>query len=199
MNVYRLGLFVIVCFIWFSCAENNQSSEGDSELKDSLTLGNKKGEEDVSVSPTLSEDRREFIETYYEEIQIDTTIYVGGDSLEVFLKYYSLNDSAVIIPAKYIWEDELEVFVTHNFVSQIQVKNNDQIIYSKTISKEDFNDLTTETLRKYGILMYPSFRGYDSNEKEFIFHYSISIPATDVGTSATLHVGLDGNERVTEY
>jgi hypothetical protein len=137
---------------------------------------------------------------YKKSFKVDTVIHIGTDTLEVMFMHYSLNDSSVVIPKEYIWTDKhLDSFVVSNSESSIKIMKNGNLLYSEVFGKEKFDTLLTSTLRKYAVMMSPKFRGLNTSKNKLVFAYSISIPITDIGTSAILHVNLNGKSWVTEY
>ena len=133
-----------------------------------------------------------------EPILIDTVFKVGPDSLFVHFEHYCLKDSEFIVPAS-----SYEIagdFKTYNFASKLEVSSHTEVIHKEVIRKETFDDLLFERLRNYGVLMMPSIALVSENDKDLIrVHYSITIPGTDVGTSATLYLSRLGERRISQY
>jgi hypothetical protein len=153
----------------------------------------------IKIDSTFYKLFSQYISSYEDVIALDTTLNHSNDKIHVDFKYYCLYDSAMKIPEEYNWGYGSVNFITHNFVCDIRIKKNDETIIDDTVNKETFNTLLTEELNKYGVLLYPSFREFDDATGELIFHFSISIPVTDIGTSATYYVDLDGNTRTSKY
>jgi hypothetical protein len=153
-----------------------------------------------TIKNELSEERQEFVDSYSQFYSIDTVILINDDTLNLKFSHYSLNDNAIDIPEEYIWTDEkLSRFVVSNSQSKIEIEKNGKNIYSEVFGKEKFDPLFTDIIRKYAVMMDPKFRGINKKKLELVFAYNISIPVTDIGTSATLHIDLNGNERITQY
>jgi hypothetical protein len=198
----HIHFFIFITVLIACSGQNNDTT--DKKLKpaqaDNGKVKEKANKSTENPSQVYSEDRQEFMDTYDKIIKIDTTLFVNADTLKIHFKYYCLKDSAVTISKEYIWEDDhLDEFITHNFVSDIRIIKNGEEIYQETIDKETFKEIAPQELLDEAVLQYPSFRGFDEGENKLTFHYSISIPATDVGTSATLHIDLNGNKRITQY
>lgn len=189
-------LLVLGIFLVTSC--------NSDEKKHHSGLGNQSEElpvdEGAFVPPDAGDLRKELVNSYSNIKSIDTSFNVSGNSIKINLEYYCLFDSSLIIPKEYIWEESsMDKFVSHNFASNILILKDQDTLYHNTVAKETFNSLLTEELRNYGALRSPSFRRYDEETNNIVFHFSITIPVTDIGTSATLYIDLEGNETVKKY
>ena len=194
-------IIIIVC-ITISCInrKDNKGLRDNAEVPEAKEQKQERQEEDGDEEePDYKKLREKFISSYDKVVNIDTILFVDHDSYRIHLKYYCLFDSAVKIPNQFIWEGAKHEFVTHDFVSDIYIIENDDTIYSSTIKKETFDSILTEILKDYGVLLFPSFRGFNKDTRELVFHFSVSIPVTDIGTSATLYVDLKGDEKIKQY
>lgn len=171
----------------------NRSNEKDmSSTSDNLTI-------EENSSPDFSRMRNDYVRNYKNVIVYDTTFFDSSDSIMAKVKYYCSFDSSIVIPAKYIFDGELEKFVTHNFLSENLALFNKDTVFNSQVNKETFKSLLSDELIDYGVLLSPSPIRYDSIEKKIIFHYSVSIPITDIGTSATLMVDSLGTTEIVQY
>lgn len=131
---------------------------------------------------------------YHNNIIIDTLFQLKKEeSFRLRLEHSCLFDT-LIIPAKYNWSADKEEFHTHNFSSKLYlVKNNKDTILNTIIKKENFYPLD-ESLQKYGVLLYPNFKGfnYEANKFTIQLQYSISVPLTDVGKTVYANIDLKG-------
>ncbi|WP_188467898.1 DUF4738 domain-containing protein [Marivirga lumbricoides] len=204
---YPLLLFLSIT-ITTSCIEQTKKgeSENTSQMNKEEDSINKKEEdsENNGIDPEelffLEQQKKakeKIISMYDSIIAIDTILNVDNDKIQIKFKYYCLLDSGLRVPQKYY--DSKEPFLSHNFASDLEILKNTKRIYSKTIDKEMFKSILFEELNEYGALLFPSFKGLDTENKELVFHFSITIPATDVGKSATLYVGLEGEDRISQY
>jgi hypothetical protein len=200
-----MRIFVLIlCSLLFSHCETKKDGKAATydEVGDSVATEASEEqipEEEGDQEPNYKKLREAFVLSYNDVVKIDTTIAFGAEDINVQLKYYCLFDSAVKIPSKYVWEGGVDQFTTHNFVSDILITKNQDLLYEARIDKDVFANLLSSDLEPYGVLLYPSFRKFDPDKKEFVFHHSISIPITDVGTSATLYVSMDGDARIDKY
>ena len=182
-----LILFVVVLFAVLSCKQHQESTA-------STEVESTKAPQDTSFIAKQQIKSRQKLEALYNEpILIDTVFKVGPDSLFVHFEHYCLKDSEFIVPPS-----SYEIagdFKTYNFASKLEVSS-----HTEVIRKETFDDLLFERLRNYGVLMMPSIALVSENDKDLIrVHYSITIPGTDVGTSATLYLSRLGERRISQY
>ena len=89
-------------------------------------------------------------------------------------------------------EDTTKCFVTHNYCQDIKIAIDEDTIFNQTIKKVDFDKFLFPELKKYAVLMYPTFE-YQKKENKMRFGYSISIPITDVGVGLSLIIDNKGN------
>jgi hypothetical protein len=85
--------------------------------------------------------RTRFVESYDKPFIQDTSFINDSHKYHVWLNYRCLFDRAVAIPKKFIWGNSGERFVAHNFVADIVVLKNDQVVFGRTISKDRFRKL----------------------------------------------------------
>lgn len=196
-----LVLFFFTLFFSDCETKKNGKVASSNEAWDSVAIEASKEQmtEEANQEPDYKKQRGKFILSYNDAVEIDTTLAFGQEDINIRFKYYCLFDSAIKIPSKYIWEGGMDQFATHNFESDILITKNEGLLYEAKVDKETFANLLTKDLVSYGVLLYPSFRKFDPEKREFVFHYSISIPITDVGTSATLYISMDGETRVDKY
>ena len=207
-------IFLIFSFItlsaWMSCNSNSNKKNTDSSnaINDPTQIDNKQkainaqmaeGERPDSEQETPSpiEERIGLSKTYNVIKIIDTTLMAGPDTLHLHLKYYCIKDSDLIIPKKYVFgEKSPKDFITHNFASDIKITQKGQIIFNKTIRKNSFDTILTEQLKNYGMLMMPYLSSSNGNKNQIVLDYSISIPASEIGTSVSLIINKNGDSKI---
>ncbi len=184
-----LALLVFLSLLGKSCGR--VSSEGQFQA----------AEEELERSPDpkidFSRERKEYISGYDDEIIIRDTLLFQGDEYQVFLKNYCEFDSALIIPKEYIWEKtSFTSFTSHNFSAEIIIYKNSEEFLKRTLTKETFKELLPENIYNYGRLFAPNFRGFEEQDEQFKFGFSISIPVTDLGRGVEYQLKLNGNSSV---
>ncbi|MGZ3999430.1 MAG: DUF4738 domain-containing protein [Mucilaginibacter sp.] len=190
-------LIILTCFsLLVSCSTPHPAKKTASVTK-KADSPQKAIAIDTSVSydtgPTFELVKSELLSQYDKVEHIDTTLFVGNDSLHVHEKYYCLKDNAVVVPKKYLWGgDKTKDFVTHSFVSAIVIVKNKDTILNKVFRKSDFDPVINTEERKYAIIFSASFLGYRKRYDSIIFGYSISIPLTDVGVPAYIAINKKG-------
>lgn len=146
-----------------------------------------------SYDPSFEEVKEQF-EQYYEktEVLVDS-IKIKGQLYKLKLNHYCLFDT-LIVPAEYNWSENPQDYLVHNFASEILLTRDGDIVLDTIMKKDFFRDILNEGLLEYTVLI-PSlyYMGFDKGEKTFKINYSISIPATDIGTGVILYVGVDGS------
>ncbi|RUA28566.1 MAG: hypothetical protein DSY77_15885 [Bacteroidetes bacterium] len=183
---------ILLIISLYSCG--NKSTEAEKSTvknEDDMNTITENIEEETEDEYELM--KQDYISNYNKEVNIDSTIFIGKDTFLINFSYKCLYDSSIAIPAKYNWGDDNNEFITHNFISNITIKKGSNILFDKDVSKHYFSSLLSAQLMDFGVLLYPKFRGVNnSDEKYFEFHYSVSIPLTDVGKGVTLYVSKTG-------
>jgi len=151
---------------------------------------------DESISDTLDQESynavmKQFEQNYNKRETIDTTFQMESP-INFKLTHYCLFDT-LVIPAKYSWDNTPKKISTHNFESRAIVTDSKDTLVNVLIDKELFNSKLSDELKFYGVLLYPTFRGFDKERKVFKIHYSISIPLNDIGASVEVELGIDGS------
>jgi hypothetical protein len=164
-----------------------KKSDGDSSAS-------KKAINHVKVSgqnnaETLSDIFNDYVARYKTICSIDSAFKIGTDTFVLHLQHYCLMDSAVDVPKKYVYMYKLDSFVTHSFITSLSIKKNNKIIVQRKISKRDFEKALYSELKDYGVLFCPSVTVLNGTIN---LAYSISIPLTDVGVSATAEIDRNG-------
>jgi hypothetical protein len=172
--------FVLILIIIVSC--------GEQPTVDSLQP--KPG--DDSTMLTIEQVRRNYIETYNKPSSF-SGLDEGkkGEEINISGKYYCVFDKGRTIPGKYIPESKQE-FKTHNFAADIIIISNKDTILKKTITVRDFTGNISEDLSEYGVISEPVFCGYNEQNDQFDFHFSISIPLTNTATSRMVGIKRNG-------
>jgi hypothetical protein len=153
--------------------------------------------DDYEVTPDIGKLRREYVLSYNNPIEFESFHHgKDGESLIVYGKYYCLFDSGIVVPGKYNLDDTSKIFRTHNFAEDIAIISNGDTILRKTITKDDFNNILPDHLKRYAIIFDPKFEGYSSDTDMFDFVFSVSVPLTDVGQSMQLSLKRDGQIKI---
>ena len=126
---------------------------------------------------------------YKDTLSVDTSFDHDGKKVRISFIHYCTYDSALHLPGKYIEDYGLKEFTTHDFESKLKVWSGDNKAVDTIITKEMFKDDMYQEEKLYGVLLHP--RLLFSNNR-LIIAYSISIPLTDVGVSASLECDYDG-------
>jgi hypothetical protein len=177
--------------------KENSSKKEEKELGQTTQIE----VEDIKLdSALLFEDelsRNKLLTSYNSKYSIDTTLILGFDTLNVSFRHHCLFDSAIHVPGEYYYSNK--GLVSHNFISELVLKQQDSIIHVITIRKEDFNvdGILTEELLSKGSLLFSTFRGVN-DKGEIEVHYSITIPATDIGIGVSALVNKQGELNVLE-
>ncbi len=186
----RLIVFVFILTVIFGCSDSRKAN---------IEINDNQARQDTSFLAKQQIRSKQKLESLYDQrLIIDTVFVLGSDLLNVRLEYYCLTDTELTIPASNyeIQED----FKTHDFASIIEIKSSEKVIYKEVIEKGTFNILLFDRLKKYGVLMFPSLSLITDGDKDLIkIHHSVTIPGTDVGTSATLYLNHLGERRVSQY
>jgi hypothetical protein len=132
-----------------------------------------------NTGPGISDIVEEFRDSVQKESILDSSIIVGRDTISVRVKMEVIHGSDFLIPNKYLQEVQLDSFRAWNMRSTVEVFINSIPKSKIEIEKDDFAPLLDNSLRKYGILMYPEVDKIDKSG--VAIDYSISIPFTDVG------------------
>jgi hypothetical protein len=181
------SVLLVLFLISNSCSqvkrENNQ--QVDNVSKDTLKFIDEDFEEF-----TFEDVQNQFNELYENPTYLDSIMVVGGDTIQFKLEHFSLSDS-ILVPQKYNWGKNKFDYLVHNFASDISILKNKKVLVDTIVKKEAFLNFLDDNLKKYGVLLYPSYQGFDPTNKSFIIIYSISIPCTDIGKLVTLEIGLD--------
>ena len=184
-------IFSIVLLV--SCQTVNNQKKGKID-KTNVETGNNFNDS-IKNEPTYLDMQKDYILMYNKEIDVDTSFQVKDQIFNLYFKYYCLFDT-LIIPSKYSWAEYPQDFYTHNFATKLILTKGSDTIVDAIIKKDNFKQLLDDSLVKFGVLLYPTYRGYNKEKNEVQIHYSISIPLTDIGKAVLLNIGLDGNIKV---
>lgn len=169
----KLIYLLFSTIVYLGC--NNTSGGSQANTNDSTIEVNKKASNEDSE---LSQIVKDYIQLYKSPFLLDSSYFLGNDTIRISLKHACLMDSSIVIPKKYVGIYGLDSFITNNFLSSITVEKNHNVIMERKISKDDFRKFLDPNLKLYGVLLYPSIKSFpDSIE----IRYSLSIPLTDVG------------------
>ena len=134
------------------------------------------------------------LKSHHEITKVDTLFVLKqGDTLKVKLRHYCTYDGKINLASRYLRMYGLKKFKAHNFITALQVKRNDRLIFKGLIKKDDFLNLRDDSLKKYGVLLFPNI---EFDQDGLNIQYSISIPLTDVGNGFTLTISKLGEKTV---
>jgi hypothetical protein len=176
-----------------------QNVESESSLSSMKNIQIKNKEDSGKVIhfdiPEYNILRKNYVNSYDKVNWLDTLIVYNNDSFKISLKHYCLFDSLIIIPKEYIWENtDMDKFYTHNYIYDLKILKNQDPFFDKTISKENFNNVISEQLKKFGTLRFPNFK-FNEDKSEIVFQLTICIPITDIGSGVYLIIDKFGNMR----
>jgi len=113
MKNYFIGL-LFFCLIISCNNPNKKNTLSGKDLINKDTVSTKMSENDINYVDML----KEYIAAYPDKIKIDTST---NDEISFKLVHYCLYDNGLNIPEKYNWGTKKDVFITHNFASQIYI------------------------------------------------------------------------------
>jgi hypothetical protein len=171
--------FIVIAFLIFSCSTQPSRSPKSVPQKPTIDTTNNDG-------PGISDIVEEFRDSVQKETTLDSTHIMGQDTLSVQVKMEVMAGSSYLLPNKYLQEVQLDSFRAWNMTSIIKVMVNGKALSEITLTKDNFAPLLDNSLRKYGILMYPEVDKIDKSG--VAIDYSISIPFTDVGIGVVAKV-----------
>ena len=198
----------IICGLLILISCNQKSKQIDKKISNStdtiLLVDNNMTENidtvnEIEEYEELEQDfgkmRKNYIDRYNQKQKIDDLVFDESDTIKMSATYYCSFDSAINIPADYVWESD-DNFVTHNYSLKISITKNDKLVINDTITKNDFFKVLPESLRDYSVLLFPNYRGFDNKSGNFEFGFSLTIPITDVGQGKTLTINKNGQINV---
>jgi hypothetical protein len=196
-------LFLLFAVIFFVMCDQKKTGKNNSlEIKEESLVENELFDEETAQldSALLFEDnfsRARLIASYDSVISIDTTLIIGSDTMNISFRHHCLFDSAIEVSEEYYYGKN--GLVSHNFASELVIKQQDSVLQLIPIKKEDFNvdDILTEELLTKGSLLFGAFRGVNENGVIEV-HYSITIPATDIGIGVSALINKEGELNVVE-
>jgi hypothetical protein len=170
----------------FSCHSAPQETRpAKADTAGAETGAAKPKADEVEVTPTIENIVAEFRDSTQQEKVLDTTRYVGADTLRLVIRMARIPADSFLLPTAYLEDVDLTSFQAWNMSSSVRFFVNGQLKSERNITKKDFAGCTTDkNIRRYGVLMYPEVDSLDSHG--FQINYSLTIPLTDVGTSVTI-------------
>jgi hypothetical protein len=184
--------FLLLLAACNNAAVNNSENKADTTVAsvstDSSSVAGVKAD-DYAGGPSFVEIRDDYVKGYYARLNIDTSFFVGDDTIRFQYQYHCKMDSAVIVPKKYVNIYGLENFVTHNFTSSVLITQQDKTILKREINKNDFDKVLEDPLKEYAVMLYPYLHYYADS---ITINYSISIPLTDLGIGVAAIIKPDG-------
>jgi hypothetical protein len=194
--------FILVALAACSGDHKKQKPDGNNVLKAKIDSLDRK-EANASkipvdaLGPTFEKVLAELKAKYDKIEKIDKQVIDGKDTFQIHQTYYCLHDSSLIVPRRYLWGgDTTKDFTTHTFASKIVLVNNGDTVLNRVFKKADFDNVMWVPLRTYAYMFDADFIGYDKNQREFAFGFTLDIPLTDVGLPAFVVVGQKGDYRV---
>jgi len=155
-------------------------------------------------TPTPAEERRRLLETYNEIRIIDTTIIESNnDSLHFYLRYHCLKDDKIIVPSRYASDEKHpQDYIAYGFASDILLILNHDTVLNTQFKASTFNPFFQDNfggnLKKYGSILMPELLTSNKDPYLIVLHYSIAIPATDIGKGVFVIISDHGKYRVSE-
>jgi len=187
MNKTLALVIAILCFVSCNSSVQERTVVTDSvPKKDSIRIIPEADLEDINLDSVL----KDVIAEFSAREKIDSIFIVGTDIFSIKFEHYCLFDSAIRLDRHYTAMYNLDSFVAHNFVSDLLLIKNGNIILQTRITKELFMEEADSTLMKFGALRSPTFKFSDN---KFSFHYSFTIPLTDVGVGVACTINLKGD------
>jgi hypothetical protein len=193
-------LILLLCAFLFSCSSGGHRSAADTakSARDSMVSTNKTftvTQDDPGPSP--ADILKSCLQNYRVITTIDTVLRIDSGALTVHLRHYCAYDNGIILPEKYAKLFGLKTFATQNFVTDVLISKNAEPVYTGRITKADFLPLLDDELKKYGSLLFIDRRLFVSRSgKGVVINYSLSIPLTDVGRTATIAIEPNGSKQV---
>ena len=189
---------LILSFICIVSCTSNQESHFESAntvvVEDSTDVENSTAIKDEPVKErTLEEIIKGFTDLYATAVKFDSAFIVGPDIYQIEFEHFCLFDKGVVVDSPYVGNYKMGRLVANNFASHLTVLKNGKPLFTKNITKKDFQGKVESALIKEGVLLFPNFQ-FVSNT--FFFTYSLSIPITSVGVPVECKIDLNGN---TEY
>lgn len=174
----------LTCTILLGC--NSTASKKDipsSTLNDSF-----------AAATANNSYREEYITQYNQPINVDTNVQLGQQTYRLQYSHTCNWDSALLIPAFYNLDTKKE-FRTHQFSSSLTLLQKSDTIFHQKIGKKLFDPILDTVLTKYATLLYPALT---IQNNAIHIHYSISIPATDIGIGAQIQFDKNGNYSISQ-
>src|SRR5690606_17197741 len=167
-----------------SSPDNSSVSKTESDSADKLksSQGNK-GNSDDEAMPDLQETINQYNQYLKQGEVLDTTILLGLDTIHINLRHYSVHDSGIVIPDKYVGIYGMKQFVSNTLQSRLTVHKNETRLIDNMITKKSFDSITDNALKEFGVLLFPYI---DVCNGQIEIHYSLTIPLTDVGVNVKL-------------
>jgi hypothetical protein len=177
-------------------SKTNLDSLNRKSIEEQMALGDRPDSE--QETPSIAKERERLINSYSKIAKIDTTIIFNGNNLQIQLIYYCLKDSALVIPKIFVFDEKNpKDFNTYDFASKILISTDKDTLFKRVIGKQEFYPIISKQLQKYGTLRIPTLS--ISSDKNLIrFHYSISIPVTDIGVGVYLLIDKSGEYRISK-
>lgn len=184
MLIKNITLIVLILLSLLSCnqkkvvlSDTSQNNKYDS----TTTQYSNDTMEEVEPSETelFQKAYSDLIKSYNINEIIDSTIIIGTDSFRVKMEYCCLKNTNVVVPKHFLVPNMDKDFLTHDFVLKLIIIKNNVSYFKRTYEKQYFyNQLQSESLKKYGIIFSPYI---ERVEEDLILGASITIPLTDIG------------------
>lgn len=188
-------LIYIGFILLVSCQAPTNKEENTTSQVDGKEEQEQKNTDPFANEPTYEDLQAEYVLMYKNKEIVDTSFVVDNNEYNLQFEHYCLFDT-LVIPAKYSWSNNPQDFTTHNFESKVLLTQKKDTIVNAIIKKDAFKQLLDDNLLKYGVLLYPNYRGVNQARNAIQIHYSISVPLTDVGKGGLLEIGLDGDIKI---
>lgn len=174
-------IFLIISFYCFlvSCGNDKTINQGSNQKIVNDTISN---EFDYSVITKISERR-------------DTSLLI--DNIPYTLTYSALLDTTkkLVVIERYSKKGKnyKDIYRGYNAIYNITLRNNtSKIVFSKTLTKNDFKDIFIESIATQSNANLPHFMGFLPTFNSFIFTIDFWVPDSDVGGQCFFIINKNG-------
>lgn len=190
MKHCSLFVGIILCLL-YACNNSHKEDKQQAETVDSTSFLKKQYDpyEDSIGKQELRGIIADFEKSTKDTFAVDSVIYRGKDSVRVLYKHYADHHNLIVIPDRFTEMYGLHKYTAPEFIASLKMIRNGIVIIDTSYGKKMFIDYVPQEWREFSILMHPHLY---IEEKEVRINYSISIPLTDLGRSASLTVDYNG-------
>jgi len=188
----KLLLVLLATWMLASCTSSQQPT--NEEINNPNNGSDEQASDTTFLARQQLNAQAQLASLYDLKKVVDSLMPFSGENVELLFEYYGLRDEPKVIPGSYY---ELGGdFKTFELVAYLELALGDSVVFEQVIKPSTFKDILSEELQKYGSLLFPSFRGLTPDSSEVAIHFSITVPATDIGKGVTFFVNSDGQYRI---